>query len=553
MIKLGSRLTMQAVRFAKILANLTACCLLMLSLTGCEKSLDPQTSETIVTPQVEPQIEQQIEPTTETESRSPKILNRGLYGTAFELDPLFATTAADTAPIRDLFIGLMRFNVTGEIVPGIASEWFTDDGKTWIFMLNELAEWSNGQPVTAQDFVASWQRLIDPKNRSPLAAYLIQMGLLNAEKIQRGKMPLENLGVSAFNAHTLIIDLERPNFQLAKMLAHSALLPTFEGKTPNPEGEFISNGDYKIVQRNPHQLTLKARQAETAFQQVNYHLLDPHNNKNPNDLDLLENPEPKQKQNIVNLPRLCRYSYEFNFKDPLLNQKAVRQAIKTAVMSTTFHARFGKLNFNVLPDTFAIESNNKSPSMLVEQLLTQAGVTPDDPLRLNLSYNEQPLHNAVADQLVRSLMQSDLFRIIPQMQDPQALEIQRKRFKFQLIHSTFCADYPDPAQFLMPFHSKDPNNFNGYHNSELDEKLERLTSKALTDEDRVKLIQQIVQQLQNDVVVLPLFQLQRQVMVDPSLTGIESSNQSEIIYSRDLSRQKPEQPTEIGIINEPTD
>lgn len=547
MMKFKAFFTIQGVGFAKILANLTACCLLILSLTGCEKSPTTETTEAISSPPVEA-----VEPPTASEMRSPKILNRGLFGTAFELDPLFATTAADTAPIRDLFIGLMRFNVTGEVVPGIASEWFTDDGKTWIFMLNELAEWSNGQPVTAQDFVASWQRLIEPKNRSPHAPYLLQMGLLNAEKIQKGKMPLENLGVSAFNAHTLIIDLERPNFQLAKMLAHSALLPTFEGKAPSLDSEFISNGDYKIVQRNPQQLNLKARQAETAFQQVNYHLLDPRNNKDLSELDLVENPEPKHKQNIINLPRLCRYSYDFNFNDPLLRPKAIRQAIKTAVMSTTFHARFGKLNFNILPETFAIESNHKSPSMLVEQLLTQAGVTPDEPLRLTLNYNEQPPHTSVADQLVRSLMQSDLFRIIPQMLEPQALEIQRKRFKFQLIHSTFCADYPDPAQFLMPFHSKDPNNFNGYRNNEIDAKLEKLISTALTDEDRVKLIQNIVQQLQNEVVVLPLFQLQRQVMIDPSLTGIELNNPTEIIYSRDLSRQKPEQSTEIGIFNEPT-
>lgn len=70
--------------------------------------------------------------------------------------------------IRDLFEGLTNQDSTGNIVPGVAERWQSNDNKTWIFTLRRDARWSDGKPVTAADFVYSWQRLVDPAQRSPL-------------------------------------------------------------------------------------------------------------------------------------------------------------------------------------------------------------------------------------------------------------------------------------------------------------------------------------------------------------------------------------------------
>lgn len=71
--------------------------------------------------------------------------------------------------IRDLFEGLVNQNEKGEIVPGVATQWKSNDNRIWTFTLRDNAKWADGTPVTAQDFVYSWQRLVDPKTLSPFA------------------------------------------------------------------------------------------------------------------------------------------------------------------------------------------------------------------------------------------------------------------------------------------------------------------------------------------------------------------------------------------------
>ncbi len=71
--------------------------------------------------------------------------------------------------IRDLFEGLVNQNEKGELTPGVATRWQSNDNRIWTFTLRDDAKWSDGTPVTAQDFVYSWQRLVDPKTTSPFA------------------------------------------------------------------------------------------------------------------------------------------------------------------------------------------------------------------------------------------------------------------------------------------------------------------------------------------------------------------------------------------------
>ncbi|MFN6887397.1 ABC transporter substrate-binding protein, partial [Proteus mirabilis] len=70
-----------------------------------------------------------------------------------------------------LFEGLVIEDERGRPIPGVAQSWRTEDNRVWIFTLRDNAKWSNGEKVTASDFVYSWQRLVDPKNLSPFAWY----------------------------------------------------------------------------------------------------------------------------------------------------------------------------------------------------------------------------------------------------------------------------------------------------------------------------------------------------------------------------------------------
>ncbi|RPE86326.1 peptide/nickel transport system substrate-binding protein [Vespertiliibacter pulmonis] len=468
-------------------------------------------------------------------TKSPQTLSRAIYSAYLQLDPQFIKAIADAAPVRDLLTGLMQFDKQGDIVPAIATSLTSKDGKTWIIQLDEKAQWSNEEPVTASDFVASWQRLSDPNNHSPLAPYLIYMGINNAKAIIQHKLPITELGVTAISPKTLKIELSQPNFQLPKMLAHLALLPTFKGEKPQENQTFISNGAYKIIARGKLNLKLQAISPTQAFQTVEYHLIN--TAQNPDCFDIIENPLENYHHHNVKLPRLCTYFYEFNFKDKALNKKEIRQAISSMLSSTDISRDLGIATYSALPATMGDKPRRHLPALATEQLFRKIGIDSNTPLNLTVTYDNQGKNEYIAKRIARTLGQSDLFRIHLQAVNWQQLLTKRTKNDFQFIRSGWCADYDDPALFVMPFHSASPNNKSGYANSRVDTLLEQLQGKNLDKTTRHKLILDIVNILQDDVAILPLFQYQRRIAIDPDIQGVTISNDSEVIYSKDLSRQ----------------
>lgn len=504
---------LQAVKFAKKIAKVTAC---MSFIVACEQPNNTTTESLSIN--------------TEEQKNT---LTRAIYSTVFELDPHRIKESADAAPLRDLLVGLVAYNSKGQVVPAIAQSWFTENDKEWLFILDDKAKWSNGEPVIAEDFVDSWQRLITPENHSPLAKYLVYMRLENAKEIQNQTKSVADLGVVALNDHTLQIRLNHPNSLLPAMLGHIALLPTFRGVEPD-RMNFVSNTAYQIEQTRPNQLILKARSEEIPFQTVQYELVN--RIQNSEHFDIVENPLMSQKANIVKLPRLCSYYYEFNFNDPLLAKKEIREAIRSMVASANIGKVHGIPSQSVTPPNLIKEKEKSWNPIVVEQLLTQAGINQENPLRLSLLYDESNLNIEVANQITRTLSQSDLFSITPKMVGWTELNKLRDKKEFQLVRSGWCADYPDPVVFLQKFHSKSPDNHSGYSNELVDKKLERLQFESLSQDVRNELIHEVNEQLYNDVVVLPLFQYQHRMVAASSILGIDLNNHSEVIYSKDLQR-----------------
>ncbi|SPW31163.1 Periplasmic oligopeptide-binding protein precursor [Edwardsiella tarda] len=104
----------------------------------------------------------------------------------------------------------MTLDGEGKLRPGLAERWQSEDGRIWTFSLRPDLQWSNGEALTAQDLVFSWQRLIDPATASPYGTYLVNMGVENASEIQEGKLPPSALGVAAPDARMLRVTLVQP-------------------------------------------------------------------------------------------------------------------------------------------------------------------------------------------------------------------------------------------------------------------------------------------------------------------------------------------------------
>ena len=185
-----------------------------------------------------------------------RTLHRGNAVEPQTLDSSMATGFQDDAIMGDLAVGLTTEDEMAQPVPGMALRWTTSaDGLTWTFFLRE-ALWSDGRPVTADDFVFSWQRLVDPKTASPYAYFLYIVK--NGEAINGGKLPVSALGIRALDRHSLEVRLEHPAPYLLQMLMLSPAYPLprhvveANGRDWTQAGNYVGNGAFTFKEWVPN-------------------------------------------------------------------------------------------------------------------------------------------------------------------------------------------------------------------------------------------------------------------------------------------------------------
>src|SRR5581483_164057 len=171
-------------------------------------------------------------------------------------DPSLVQGQPEEEVLGDIMVGLMDTDAMGRPVPGMATDWQTSaDGLAWTFHLRE-ASWSDGKPVTAGDFVFSWQRLLNPATAAYYAyfAYPIK----NARAINNGKMPADALGARAIDPRTLEVRLEHPVPYLLEMLTHMTMYPlpshvvSALGKSWARPGSYVGNGPFLLKEWVPN-------------------------------------------------------------------------------------------------------------------------------------------------------------------------------------------------------------------------------------------------------------------------------------------------------------
>jgi oligopeptide transport system substrate-binding protein len=184
------------------------------------------------------------------------VLYRGNGAEPKSLDPHQASGTWEDAIIGDLIVGLVTDDAAGEPIPGAAERWETSaDGLTWRFHLRDHV-WSDGTPVTAEDFVYAWRRILDPKTAAAYASILYVFK--NARPINRGEMPAEMLGARAVDARTLELDLENPAPYLPELMTHFTTYPLprhvveAHGDAWTRAGTYIGNGPYSLVEWVPN-------------------------------------------------------------------------------------------------------------------------------------------------------------------------------------------------------------------------------------------------------------------------------------------------------------
>ncbi|PAF21452.1 peptide ABC transporter substrate-binding protein [Terribacillus saccharophilus] len=187
------------------------------------------------------------------------------------MDPSKVSDQLGIQWVSEVMEGLYRLGEDGKPVPGMADgePEISEDGLTYTFKIKDNAEWSNGDPVTAQDFVYSWQRAVDPATASEYGPYMMGGVVKNATQIASGEMDVADLGVTAEDDKTLVVELEKevPYFQ--SMTSFATFFPLNQKFVEEQGDKFglepeniLSNGPFEMTEWN-HSQSMKFVKNET--------------------------------------------------------------------------------------------------------------------------------------------------------------------------------------------------------------------------------------------------------------------------------------------------
>jgi oligopeptide transport system substrate-binding protein len=485
------------------------------------------------------------------------------YGNGSEpisLDPPKTTGTWESRILGDLFMGLTQDDPEGNAIPGMAKSWtVSPDGKTWTFHLRDDAKWSDGVPVTADDFVFGLRRLMDPKTASDYA-YLLYF-IHNAQPVSEGKAPLEALGVRALDPHTLEMTLDHPAPYLPEILKHQITFPVpkhvierWGDAWVQPE-HYVSNGPYKLVYwklgdrikavRNPYFYDAKS----ICIDQINYYPtadsvaaerrvkrgeLDLNTDIQSNRVAFLR--QPDQMPDFVRVHTYLGVGYlVFNTKSkevPQLADPRVRLALSMALdrdFITKKLARAGQsaayamvppgtANYQPIPPPDWASWSMEKRQAAARALLAAAGFGPGHPLKIEYKHGNTP-----ESMLSAPAIQADWRAIGVEAtlaeDDTQILYQDLRVRDFQVSSAAWIADYNDATSFLQLQQSQTgAQNYGDYHNPAFD----ALLAKADNEPDakiRAGYLEKAEQLMIGEVGVAPSAFVVNKNLVSPRITG----------------------------------
>ena len=490
------------------------------------------------------------------------------------LDPVKAVGLPEIQVIRDLFEGLTNQDAKGNIVPGVAQNWSSSDNKTWIFTLRNNARWSNGEPVTAQDFVYSWQRLVDPKNSSPFAWFAALSGMQNADAIVKGEMSPDKLGVSAQDATHLIVTLTRPVPYFPSLAANFALYPVSQkvieqkGADWVKAGNLVGNGAYQLQDRVVNEKIVLVRNKhywDDAHSVLNKVTFIPINEESSatkryraGDIDITES-FPKQMYGLLkkSLPgqvytpdQLGTYYYAFNtLKGPTADarvRRALSWSIDRHIIAEKVLGTGEKPAWHFTPDvtagfrpqpSFLQQHSQQELNAQAKMMLAAAGYGPDKPLHLTLLYNTSENHQKIAI-AVASMWKKNLgAQVTLQNQEWKTYIDSRNSGNFDVIRASWVGDYNEPSTFFSLLTHSHSGNIAKFNNNEYDAVLAK-ASMETSDEARQRDYNRAEQIIAAEAPIAPIYQYTNGRLIKPWVKGYPITNPEDVAYSRELWIEK---------------
>ena len=487
------------------------------------------------------------------------------------IDPQLIEETVGGHVSRQLFEGLTTQTADGSLRPGVATEWSSPDNQVWTFKLRPDAKWSNGDPVTASDFVYAWQRAADPETASEYAWYVELSQIKNAASVIAGELTPDQLGVKAIDDQTLEVTLAQPLPYFPQMTVHYTFMPSHQatveahGSDWTKPGNIVSNGAYTLVEAavneyirmtpNPNywdadSVIIKdvtgyvideSTIALTRFQAGEFDMMD---DLPPGAYPRLEAEKPDMTHSV---PRLCSYYYTVNQSEtghPALQDPRVRKALSYAINRQVItdqvlkagqtpaysFTHWATAGFEMPKIDYSDWAYNDSMAK-AKELMTDAGYGPDNPIEIDFIYNTSEAHKQIAT-------------VVTQMWKPLGVKVNLSNFewqsyldirgnqKFHVARSGWCGDYNEASTFLDLLTSNNSNNDGKYVSAEVD----KLMADSVTMSDPQPAYSKVEEILANDMAIIPIYHYTQNFVLDETIKNWPMTNVENNWYLKDVYR-----------------
>ncbi|WP_187142752.1 peptide ABC transporter substrate-binding protein [Thermanaerosceptrum fracticalcis] len=482
------------------------------------------------------------------------------------IDPALNTTVNGGTIILSAFEGLTTLDENDNPAPGVAEKWDISPDKTkYTFYLRKNAKWSDGKPVTANDFYYAWKRALNPKTAAEYAYQLFY--IKNAEEFnsdKTGKVNFEDVGIKVKDDYTLEVQLKSPTPFWLKLTAFPTLAPVREDIITkygdkwalSPES-YIGNGPFKMVEwkskdmmkfvKNEHYWNKDAIKIDgyietfiaeastmlSAFEAGEVDVID--------EVPLEEIPRlKKESKEFKILPQLGTYYYCFNVKKAPFNNLKVRKAFalaidredivdkvrKSGIPATAFvppgvpDAEPGKDFRTVGGAFFPIKAQPEE----AKKLLAEAGYPEGKGLPpITLIYNTNEGHKKIAEAALEMFKKNlGISNITLTNQEWAVFVNTRQKGDFQIARHGWLGDYNDPMTFIDLFTTGNGNNDAQWSNKEFD-KLIQKARLAANEKERMEILHKAEKLFLDDVIMIPIFHYTENTMIKSYIKNLHKS------------------------------
>lgn len=481
-----------------------------------------------------------------------------------DMDLSTSTDATAAVYIGNSKESLFRKNADGEWSPGIAKEYeMSEDGLTYTFHLREDAKWSNGDPVTAHDFVYSWRRALNPDTKSIYGPYMANGVVLNAEAVSTGDMPVEKLGVEAKDDYTFVVTLAKPTPYFMDIASFTTFYP-LNKKFVEEQGDKFATSSDTMLYNGPYTMENWEATAEKWKLVKNENYWDAENVK-MKEINLQYLKDAQTQVDLYDKGQMDRVAVSAE----LVDQYRSNPDYQTSPTASLFYLKFNQTANDALGNVNIRKALSKSfnKEALVNEVLNDGstvatGFVPTDFVKNPetgegfreengdlVTFDkekaqklwEKGLEEIGKDKLTLEFLGSNsstsktmneylknqwetnlpgLSITLKEVPFKQKLDLDTS-MNYQIQFAGWLPDYQDPNTWLNLWVTDGGNNHTGYSSEKYDSLIKSANNElALEPLKRYKAFLQAGQLLAEDAVLAPVYQESRSQLVRPIIKGV---------------------------------